>query len=294
MRAAATHLGLPAGQAPMVEEFKRAARETDLPMTFGVAHAAFEKRWGDAQRFFRGEHVPETAAQRRTRREAKAMRSPESEHPLTGLRRFLAQEPPPASTTRDDYERWAREMNANLPRGWGRIAQNSNNLCRVLGTSWEGALRVARGETRLEHEQQESLAAKLAATGPLVGTDLAARMLGVNRNDLVKLPDHPQPVAVLGSKPLWLRSEIEAYKAGKRVFRHERGSQQGDWVDTSGLAERLGVAQRSVARWVENSRWHKVPRPAGMTADRRYWRRREVDQWLRERAESTAEASVSS
>jgi len=34
MRAAALHLGLPNGQAPSVQEYKQAARENSLPMSF--------------------------------------------------------------------------------------------------------------------------------------------------------------------------------------------------------------------------------------------------------------------
>ena len=95
---AAAHLGLPPGTAPTIPEFKRAASETDLPMTFNAVYEAFEKRWDIAKRFYRREHVPATAVQRRSRRAALGRNRGNREHPLTCLRLFLNQDPPPAST----------------------------------------------------------------------------------------------------------------------------------------------------------------------------------------------------
>jgi hypothetical protein len=68
LRAAAQHLGLPPGQAPTTTEFKKAASEANLPMTFNAVYEAFEKSWETATRIYRGEKVPATAAQRAARR----------------------------------------------------------------------------------------------------------------------------------------------------------------------------------------------------------------------------------
>lgn len=58
MRAAAAHLGLPDGRAPTVTQFKQAAGETELPMTFKAVYAAFENRWETASRFFEARRSP--------------------------------------------------------------------------------------------------------------------------------------------------------------------------------------------------------------------------------------------
>src|SRR5271169_4411009 len=48
--AAAEHLGLPDGQAPTVPEYKQAAKETKLPMTFSAVYRAFDESWELASR----------------------------------------------------------------------------------------------------------------------------------------------------------------------------------------------------------------------------------------------------
>jgi hypothetical protein len=128
MQAAAAHLGLPDGQAPTVTQFKKAARETELPMTFKAAYAAFENRWETASRFFEGKTVPETAAQRRIRRVARRDNRVDMEPPIACLRLFLAQDPPPRSTGLADYNEWARETNENLPPGWERLLEDSAHI----------------------------------------------------------------------------------------------------------------------------------------------------------------------
>jgi hypothetical protein len=84
IREAAAHLQLPTGQAPTITEFRRAAAETSLPMTFSAVYSAFEERWDVASRHFRGEHIPETAAQRAMRRKYMGRREDVREAPRPG------------------------------------------------------------------------------------------------------------------------------------------------------------------------------------------------------------------
>jgi hypothetical protein len=80
------------------------------------------------QRFYRGERVPETAAQRSARRGGLGASWGDHEHPLTCLRLFLGQEPAPTSTALDDYARWAKETNDNLPAGQYRVLASADGI----------------------------------------------------------------------------------------------------------------------------------------------------------------------
>jgi hypothetical protein len=282
MAAAATHLRLPPGTAPTIPEFKRAAREAELPMTFNAVYEAFENRWDIAQRFYRGEHVPETAAQRRSRRGGLGARWGDREHPIACLRVFLNQEPPPTSTALDDYTRWAKETNDNLPSGQDRVLATANGIRVSLGTTWEGALAVAGGAKTLADAQQEALTARLAAAGPLVGAQLAGWMLGRQRTGAhTTRPDYPQPVVCMfGSNWLWLRSDIEAYGQGHRHFTHQRGALQREYVDSRELAERLGITLNNVRTRAQHAQWERIPRPAGKAGMQLYWSRPEVERWF--------------
>jgi hypothetical protein len=285
MAAAAAQLGLSAGTPPSIPEFKRAAGETDLPMTFSAVYEAFENRWDIAQRFYRGERVPETAAQRRGRRGGLGTHWGDREHPLTCLRLFLSQEPPPASTALHDYTRWAKETNDNLPTGRDRVLAAADGIRVSLATTWEGALAVARGEKTLEEARQEALTARLAAAGPLVGAQLAGWILGLTRGGAhTTRPDYPQPVVCLfGSNWLWLRSDIEAYGQGHRRFTHPRGALQGEYLDSREIAERLGITLNAVRKRVDLAQWERVPRPAGKAGKQLYWSRPEGERWFGER-----------
>jgi len=288
IEAAAIHLGLPSGTAPTITEFKRAAREIELPMTFNAVYEAFESRWEIAKRFYRREHVPATAAQRRVRRSQLGTSRGSAEHPLTCLRRFLNQEPPPVSVTLDDYTRWAKEMNERLPAGWDRLLEEANNIRVTLATTWEGALEVARGTKTLEEARAEALSARLAEAGPLVGAQLAGWMLGRHRSGAyTKLPDYPQPVVqMFGLNWLWRRSDIEAYGQGCRDFDHERSELQGQYVNSHEIAARLGITQNAVRSRIDLFKWHRVPRPAGKAGKHHYWWRSEVERWFSEHGKS--------
>jgi len=260
-------------------------------MTFNAVYEAFECRWDIAKRFYRREHVPATAAQRRARRGGLGTSRGGTEHPLTCLRRFLNQEPPPASTALDDYVRWAKEMNEHLPTGWTRLFENADGIRISLATSWAGALDVARGMKTLEEARAETLTARLAAAGPLVGSQLAGWMLGMHRGGAyTRRPDYPKPVVqMFGSNWLWRRSDIEAYGAGQRDFDHPQGAMQAEYVDSHEIAERLGITPNNVRVRVDNFEWLRIPKPAGKAGKYLYWFRAEVESWFVERKHQAEE-----
>jgi len=175
LRVAAQHLGLPNDQPLNIPQFKRAARETALPMSFGAVYDAFERHWDLAERFYRGERIPETAAQRRMRRTFLGRRQGAREAPLTGVRLFLTQDPAPTATRSEDYEAWAREFNENPPDGYARVSENAWHISSMLGLGWDHLVEVAAGRKELQRAQRESLSAALSEAGPPVGHRLAAR-----------------------------------------------------------------------------------------------------------------------
>jgi len=287
MQAAATHLGLPEGQAPTIPEFKRAAKQTSLPMTFSAVYSAFDERWDVASRHYRGERIPETAAQRAMRRKYLGRREDVREAPLTGVRLFVTQDPPPAANRREDYETWAREFNENPRDGYKRISESASHICGQLGLGWDLVLAVAAGRTDPEQARKESLSAALSEAGPLVGHLLVSQMLGLSLHARhAKQATFPKPVFrfVKGNR-MWLRSDIEGYAAGRRDFTHVEGVLQDQYLDGNQLGEEvLGVASlQAIRARVSKDAWEIVPRPAGKAGSRYYWSRADVERWLREK-----------
>jgi hypothetical protein len=212
MRAAAVHLELPEGEAPTVTQYKRAAGETKLPLTFTAVYEAFENRWELATAFYRGERIPETAAQRAMRRRYLGRREGVREPPLVGVRLFVNQDEPPASTEGETYEAWAREFNEDRPDGYGRVSENMEHIVSMLRLGWPEVIEVASGRKELEAAQREYLSRALSEAGPLVGHRLASYILGLSPHARhAKRADYPQPVVCLGKTNwVWLRSDIEA------------------------------------------------------------------------------------
>jgi hypothetical protein len=287
MRAAAQHLGLPETQAPTIPEYKRAAKEAGLPSHKAV-YRAFEEDWGIATRFYLGEEVPPTAAARTVQRAAHARSGTKKEPPLTCVRLFLSQDPPPASTTRHDYDAWARERNEDLAPGELRVIERADSIRPVLRTGWERCLAVARDEMTLEEAQALTLSENLSEAGPLVGQHLASWYLGISPNARhAKRTGYPQPVVCLGKTNwLWLLADIEAFKRGKRGFAHERGALQDRYIDSHGLGAVLDLSSTAIkARLgkedVANT-WERLPKPTVRAGKGLYWERAHAERWLDE------------
>jgi hypothetical protein len=290
MRAGAEHLRLPEGQAPTIPEYKRAAKETSLPLTFNAVYRAFEESWDIAIRFYLGEEVPPTAAQRAARRAILGRNRTDKEAPLSGVRLFLSQDPPPASTTRHDYDEWARERNETLSPGELRVIERGDSIRTVLRTGWERCLAVARDEMTLEEAQALTLSQQLSEAGPLVGQHLASCYLGLSPNARhATRAGYPQPVVCLGKTNwLWLLADIEAFKMGKRDFSHERGALQGSYIDSGDLATLLDLSPTSLKSRLfkedsaKTKTWERLPKPTGRAGKGLYWDRAYAERWLEE------------
>ena len=288
IHAAAAYLGLPVGQAPSIPEFRKAAKETTLPMTFSGVYEAFENNWELIARIYRGETIPRTSAQRAALRAIVGKGRTDKEAPLSCVRLFLNQSPPPRSTGGPEYRAWAQETNENLPEGWQRLIEDPDHIRSISRTTWDNCLAVARNEKTLEEAQQQTLAAYLSESGPLVGHWLASWVLGISGHKYAHTlpPGYPEPVVCLGrTNWLWLLSDIRAYGEGERDFTHARGHLQQAYVDSDELAAKLNIRQESVrGRLVKAERkgWDKVPKPTGRAGKRLYWERAVVERWFQE------------
>jgi hypothetical protein len=290
MRAAAEHLDLPETQAPTIPEYKRAASEASLPLTFNAVYRAFEESWEIATRFYLGEEVPATAAQRSARRAILGRNRTDKEAPLSGVRLFLAQDPPPVSTTRADYYEWARERNETLAPGELRVIELGDSIRTVLRTGWERCLAVARDEMTLEEAQALTLSEQLSEAGPLVGHHLASWYLGLSPHGRhAKRPGYPQPVVCLGTTNwLWLLTDIEAFKRGKRDFAHEQGALQDTYIDAHDLAALLHLGTTRLKGRLEREdgattkTWERLPKPTGRAGKGLFWDRAYAQRWLDE------------
>ena len=285
MRAAAERLGLPDGQAPTIPEFKQAAKETKLPMTFSAVYRAFDDNWEIAARFYRGESTPPTAAAKAVRRAIGGRNSTSTEAPITCVRLFLAQESPPVSTERADYSEWARERNESLPSDALRVVERADHIRSVCRASWSRCLAVARNEMTLEEAQEQTLGDYLSETGLLVGHHLASWVLGRSPHARhAERPGYPAPVVCLGGTNwLWLLSDIKAYGNGKRDFTHAKGSAQHAYLDTTETAALLEISFKALQGLVSTAQgrndWSRVPAPAGKAGKWLYWERPIVERW---------------
>jgi predicted DNA-binding transcriptional regulator AlpA len=295
MREAALALGLPPGQAPKVEEFKRAARGAALSMSFAAVYGAFEDRWELAMRLYEERPIPRSPAQRAVQREVKRGRGANLQAPIVGLRMWLEDSPADTSLSASDYHEWAIEHNERRSEGERRVIEDTWVIHNRLRLSWPRALAVAQGETDLQVAQEEELAERLAGCGPLIDVELACWMLEMRTSETnIKRPGYPRFVARLGRKPHWLLDEIRAYQRGERTFDHGPGSLEGSYLDSHEVAEMIGETRKELRRLLYQRRVgatpHRpdpyLPLPAGLSGARYYWERAAVEAWLAEREAS--------
>ena len=227
MEAAAAHLGLPEGKAPTSNQYKQAARETDLPMTWPAVYRAFEKRWGIARAFYEGKQVPPTASQRATRRAALGTKRGHEE-PIECIRLFLNQEPPPLSTTRADYESWAKEAQAQRASDEPRLHLYADGMRMSLRTSWDRILAYRdhtvayrTGEREWAHEpdcldEQLVTVKHIEALTGFPRKQIESRAYE-ERWDLV-----PPPAGKAARRLYWLRADVEAWERERERDRRKR------------------------------------------------------------------------
>jgi hypothetical protein len=259
MRRAAAHLGLPEDRAPSVEEYKRAAQEADLGVSFKAAYAAFDKRWGLAR------------------------------DPVACLRLWWAETSPPRDAPAVDYEEWSAERNERREEGERRVLETADWLCKRLGVSWAEAVALAAGEKALGEAQRDTKEARLRESGPVMTRTTVNEALGTGGQALEEC--FPNPVARLEGQALWRTDDVIAYMEGKRGFTHPEEAERGEYVDADTVAWRLGIGGERLHRLLKDApteartRDARIPVPAGTLQlgrgkKRLYWRRADVEEMV--------------
>lgn len=291
MRLAALRRGLPPGRAPGVSDYKAAAREGALPMSWSEIYKTFDGRWDTARRFYEDKPLLPAAELRGLKRELLNANRTDREPPLASVRLFLSATGI-ANPNEADYDAWAKTEN----RGPGqvKVVENAAAICEKLRLSWRYALDVAREEIGVEDGRERSLEEALLESGPLVDQRLVGWMLGLaiwSRE--TAHPGFPPPVAKLGkTRWVWRGSDILAYAHGTKKWRHRAGSLQYLYLDGIGLGADMELGRETIERrmrpahaagpdWrsLPAATWEKIPKPLGKTADRFYWLQSETDRW---------------
>jgi hypothetical protein len=250
MERVAKHLGLAAGVAPTVTQY----RDAWNPAAQEWSSARVIRAWGRyrfAEQAFRGERIPPTAAQRSLQRYSSG-KAHWFEPPLVGVRQWLGTNPP--SETGLDYDNYVREHNSALVSGKieGLALIQRTAVRRSLGLRWPDVLRVARSEAdaaplqaRYEKERLE------ADKGPLgvISTTTIGLLLDVSRPQVYRtrqLDGFPKPVVKVSKHYGWVLADVLAYRDGQPFPRRERGEMQHLVMECEELAELLGYTPHGV------------------------------------------------
>ncbi len=144
----AEHLALPDNQAPTAQQFNTASRKLGLGWT-STTVVKERGRWRNATKAYLGERAPETSAQRSLRRRRAGKARGHGTY-LAGVRQWQDQVPPPASTTRHDYNGYAQEHDAATVAEHADVLPlvTADAITQALGVSWDDVLRCARGQAR--------------------------------------------------------------------------------------------------------------------------------------------------
>jgi hypothetical protein len=237
MRQASRSLDLPDERAPSVQEYKKAARETTLPLSFAAVYEAFDGRWGLARDAYEGVPIPKTAAQRATGRQAR--RAHAFQDPIVGLQACLAEMPESVALLPVDYQRWAQERNERRVRGERRFIESSDTLWARLLLPWEQMLQVARAEVTMQEAREAILDVyELASHTPV------QMIFGeAHPEDWQGFPG-PLPLA----ERRWLREDLRAYKEGKLFTYEDTSASRARYKDALTREEREAWGAEAVAR----------------------------------------------
>jgi hypothetical protein len=282
LRRAHDHLGRGYEQPLPARDYDRVRDTLDLPLSASAIKKAYG-RWKNAQKALGGGHVPLNATQREVVRQASrhpkpAPGSPDAvERYLGFVRLFLDSNP--SSPTRDRYLEWRRDYNQTRDPD-DPPACNAANLSQVLGARrWIDIVSSARAGELVSHSAD--------APGPILTKFQAARLAGATSGWVVQSKDFPAPIARMGRCPVYLRSDVLAYRRGAPFPKRKPFANQSLIVDAAEIANLLGERPRTVRSRVTSHAWHLIPKPA-LTAPAAgtAWLRRDVERWLEERGAS--------
>lgn len=285
----ADHLGLAAGRAPTAQQFNHTCRELDLGWnTTAVADAW--GRWRFATLAYLGERVPETPAQRSIRRLHSGTRRNHETY-LVGVRLWLDQEPPPATTTRDDYNRFVAKYNEPIAAGRSDELPlvKAASVVSALAIRWEDVIACARGQADYAEVAAQRVRELLAGdAGPLglIGSGTIAVMLDRHKSHigvLYVLGQLPRPVAFLEPNvAAWVADDIQRFRDGRPVPDRTEGEMQHLILTSRQLAAELGMTVESLQ--VHHKKHKSIPHAEGRVGRDLYWTRAGVDRWRQQRA----------
>lgn len=244
MRAASRSLGLPDERAPSAQEYRQAARQTTLPMSFDAVHGAFDGRWGLARDAYDGVPVPKTAAQRAIARQVHRPRS--LQDAIAGLQAFLAEMPEDVPPLQTDYLRWAREHNERLARREARgrrVIEGAGTLQARLLLPWEQMLAVARGEVTPAQARAQAGEAILDAC-ELASHAQVQVIFGEAHPE--EWPGFPDPLPLVARR--WWRDDLRAYMAGKRFTSEDNRASRARYKAGRTREEREAWGAEVIAR----------------------------------------------
>jgi predicted DNA-binding transcriptional regulator AlpA len=274
LRQVADELRLPEGRSPTTTQFDEVSKRLGLDWTVSRVIRAWG-RWRFATDAFTGHRARPSAHQRALQSASTGTRRTHEDY-LTALRLWL--DTKPAATTTAIYDAWAREYNEERDPG-ERPVPGWIAIYRVLGVSFENALRAARGEIELA-EAPKALRMR-QDHGPLVSTRGIANaqdLLEHQARHVSNRRDFPRPVIKLSGHRAWLRDDVEAYFAGREFPERQDYELQADYLSAAEVAPLVGCSVP-----VLSMQRGRVPKAAGRVSSRQYWRRGDIERWLEER-----------
>lgn len=279
---AARHLGLPAGEAPGVEEYDRAQAELGLGIPSGVVRRRWHS-WREVRKAVGGEPVRLTARQRAGLRAA-IRRQQTGEEWLAGVREWLGEGG--RSACRADYDAWALERDGRSP-DLPPAALSGSIMGSVL-LPWSAIVRVARGDVSLADAQAGELRRLETEDGEFVAVRCVALLHGVSETQakrITRREGFPAHAFTLYGKRVWRLGDVRAHLAGEPFPSRAEGELQGHVMSSTEVRLLLGLDRmgmiHAVAQTQESPpRVGRVPRPAGKVASMHYWWRLSVEAWL--------------
>jgi hypothetical protein len=250
MRRVAEHWGLEANVAPTATQHKR----TPAEVTEGWSSTRVGEAWGRyryAQQAFRGEIVPEIAAQRSLHRATTGRKRSREEY-VSGVRKWLKADP--ASRTRKDYDDYVRKHNSEVLSGKekGPAMVSSLSVMTSLGMRWDAVLRFCADEGDYDalraEAQQERQDENYGPLG-LISTWTVGHMLGHEPSTIAYMHgrgNFPVPVLMLKKAHGWYIKDIEAFAAGRTVPVRQENELRPQVMDTDEVAHLLGIAPQSL------------------------------------------------
>jgi hypothetical protein len=282
MREAAAYNDLDEGEAPLVKHFKKADKETRLPMRFRAVYEAFDNSWELATRCFEELPIPRNAAQRALYREVLRGHGKDLQDPLIGLRMWLEDSPADGAFGPSDYQAWAVEVNERRDPGERRLIESPTTVRDRLRLSWPHALSVAREEATLEDARQAYREEVLASKGDLLSRAMVMVVLDLPReSDEMDDDGFPRPI-MWWNGVHWAKSDIRAYREGRRFHGQGERSVRNQYMDATEVADYIDLGRSKLMERLKAAKpnYYKVPPPAGKTGTAYYWKRVEVKSWL--------------